>query len=236
MSLNTEATVEVEIKPKDGVDGLYAPRRTVLDPILVHGAEAAGAEVVHGHSVVDAAWDDDGRVRGVTVAGRDQQTTEVATDLLIGADGIRSRVARIVGAPVDYAVPHTTAAIYGYRENLGLEGFQWFYQVGASVGAIPTNDGNTCVFASLSDSRFADGRSEGLESLYTEVLNDVSSELAQRVADGDGDGKLRAFAGTPGFLRRSAGPGWALVGDAGYFKDPITAHAASRCRTRRLRW
>jgi flavin-dependent dehydrogenase len=35
---------------------------------------------------------------------------------------------------------------------------------------------------------------------------------------------LRGFAGEVGFLRRSFGPGWALVGDAAYFKDPITAH------------
>ena len=32
------------------------------------------------------------------------------------------------------------------------------------------------------------------------------------------------FPGLTGYLREAAGPGWALVGDAGYFKDPITAH------------
>jgi len=35
---------------------------------------------------------------------------------------------------------------------------------------------------------------------------------------------MHGWAGVPGFVRRSWGPGWALVGDAGYFKDPITAH------------
>ena len=52
----------------------------------------------------------------------------------------------------------------------------------------------------------------------------MSADLAKRVAASRGPGKLRAFAGTPGFLRRAAGPGWALVGDAGYFRDPLTAH------------
>ena len=35
---------------------------------------------------------------------------------------------------------------------------------------------------------------------------------------------IRGFPGYPGFIKRSIGPGWALVGDAGYFKDPLTAH------------
>ena len=35
---------------------------------------------------------------------------------------------------------------------------------------------------------------------------------------------MRGWAGMPGYVRRSWGRGWALVGDAGYFKDPITAH------------
>ena len=60
--------------------------------------------------------------------------------------------------------------------------------------------------------------------MYHDVLGEVSTGLAGRVADSEGPGKLKAFAGTAGFLRRAAGPGWALVGDAGYFKDPITAH------------
>jgi len=117
-----------------------------------------------------------------------------------------------------------TASIYGYWRDLGLDGFHWFYEVGASVGAIPTNDGETCVFASLPPDRFERGRHDGLEGLYNDVLGEVSAELARSVAESDGPGKLKAFAGRAGFLRRSAGPGWALVGDAGYFRDPITAH------------
>ena len=38
------------------------------------------------------------------------------------------------------------------------------------------------------------------------------------------DEPLCVFAGRKGFLRQAFGPGWALVGDAGYFKDPLTAH------------
>ena len=219
-----DEVIEVSIKERDGVDGLYAPRRTVLDAILSDAALAAGAEVVHGYSVVDVLRAPDGRVRGASVAGADQHVIDVAADLVIGADGVRSRVARILEAELDYTVLHTTASIYGYWNALGLEGFHWFYDLGAAVGSIPTNDGDTCVFASLPPTRFEKERTDGLDAVYHALLSEVSSELAHRVNESELSGKLRAFAGTTGFLRRSAGPGWALVGDAGYFKDPITAH------------
>jgi 2-polyprenyl-6-methoxyphenol hydroxylase-like FAD-dependent oxidoreductase len=219
-----DEAIEVSIKELDGVDALYGPRRTVLDTVLVDAAMDAGAEVLHGHSVVDLLWSSEGRVRGAKISGADRHETEVAADLVIGADGLRSRVARILGADLDYAVSHSSASIYGYKKDLGLDGFQWFYNVGGAVGSIPTNDGDTCVFASLPPARFEEHRKNGLEALYEEVLSDVSPDLAKRVAESESSGKLRAFPGVAGFLRRAYGPGWALVGDAGYFKDPLTAH------------
>ena len=216
--------IEVSIKEMDGVDALYAPRRTVLDKVLVDAAVAAGAEVVHGRSIVDLLRAPDDRVCGAKISGTDKSVIDVAADVVIGADGMRSRIARILQAELDYTVTHATASIYGYRKDLGLEGFHWFYSIGAAVGAIPTNDRDTCVFASLPPSRFERDRTKGLEALYQDVLNDVSSELASRVAGTEASGKLRGFAGAPGYLRRAAGPGWALVGDAAYFKDPLTAH------------
>lgn len=216
--------IEVRIKARDGVDGLYAPRRTVLDSALLDAAEEAGAEVVLGHSVIDLLRDPDGRVRGARIADADRHEIDVDAEWVIGADGLRSHVARIVGAESQHTAAHATASIYSYRKNLGLEGFHWFYAVGAAVGSIPTNDGDTCVFASLSPERFANERKDGLEALYHDVLHDVSPTLAERVTGSELSGKLRAFPGVPGFLRRAAGPGWALVGDAAYFKDPLTAH------------
>lgn len=217
-------TIEIPIKERGGVEVLYAPRRTVLDAALVGAAVEAGAEIVHGQSVVDLIRDDQGRVRGATIAGADQQAIDVEADLVIGADGIRSRVARILDIGFDATSSHTTASIYGYWDGLGLEGYHWYYGIGAAVGSIPTNDGETCVFASVPPERFEARRGQGLETLYREALSEVSSDLAQRVAGSGGPGKLRAFAGHHGFFRQATGPGWALAGDAGYFRDPITAH------------
>ncbi len=219
-----DESIAIPIKERDGVDALYAPRRTVLDSILLDGAEKAGAEVLLGYSLTDALRGREGRVVGATIAGPDRRSFDVTAELVIGADGIRSRVAQLVGAEIEEQAEHATASIYSYRRNLGLEGFHWFYALGASVGAIPTNDGDTCVFASLPPARFEGNRKKGLDALYRDVLRDVSPMLAERVAASEVSGKLRAFPGVRGFLRRAAGPGWALVGDAGYFKDPLTAH------------
>jgi len=217
-------TIRIPIKERDGVAELRAPRRSVLDVLLVDAASAAGACVVHGQSVVDLIRDPEGRVRGARIAGGDRRVVEVEADLVIGADGIRSRVARILDLQPVKTASHATASIYGYWRDLGLDGYHWYYDAGASVGSIPTNDGETCVFASVPQGRFAASRGRDLEALYHRALRDVSTDLARRVARSQGPGKLRAFAGQAGFLRPATGPGWALVGDAGYFRDPITAH------------
>ncbi len=216
-------TLSIAIEPRDGVDALYAPRRTVLDPVLANAAEAAGADVVHGLAVVDLLRDRTGRVRGAWVADSAQDRREVRADLVIGADGVRSRVARLVGASTEHEAKHTAACVYGYFTGLEDRTFLWAYRPGVSIGLIPTNDARTCVFACVPGHRFGSGR-DGIEALFRQAVAAVDAELAAKLALQEPAGGLRAFAGIPGFLRRSAGPGWALVGDAGYFRDPITAH------------
>ncbi|MFV1987930.1 MAG: NAD(P)/FAD-dependent oxidoreductase [Gemmatimonadota bacterium] len=219
-----DESVEVTIKSRDGVDALYAPRRTVLDPIVVDAARVAGAEVVYGQSIVDLVRDDDGRVSGAKIAGPDRQVTEVSADLVIGADGASSKVARLLGLEADYLVPDAACIIYSYWRDVPLSGYHWYYRPGVSAGTIATNDGDTCLAAMIPQARFLERKHEGLEALHLETMNDISPELAEHVASTRPSDRLRAFAGAPGFLRRAAGPGWALVGDAAYFRDPITAH------------
>jgi 2-polyprenyl-6-methoxyphenol hydroxylase-like FAD-dependent oxidoreductase len=217
-------TIEVQIKPRDGVDALYAPRRTVLDPLLADAAREAGAEIVYGHSVVDLRRDAQGRVRGVSIAGSDRRSVDVKADIVVGADGIRSRVARLLDTGEDHALPNAACSIYGYWRDVPLEGYHWFYEPGVSIGTIPTNDGDTCVFVLIPQERFYARRHDGIATLFREAVGVVSPELHALVSSTSPTGKLRAFPGRPGFLRRASGPGWVLVGDAGYFRDPITAH------------
>jgi len=213
----------VEIKAKGGIDALYAPRRTVLDRVLVAGAREAGAEVRFGYSLVDVVDDGRGRVTGAVIADAQRRTQRITTEMLIGADGTRSRVADLVGAQKHYEAPHAACSIYGYVDGHPFDGYHWYWAEGWAAGVIPTNDA-TCVFAGMPSARVAALRGDRLAELYREGLRAAAPELETLVAAVGEPSRLRAFRGLRSYLRESVGPGWALVGDAGYFRDPITAH------------
>jgi len=216
------AVSTVEIKPKNGVEALYAPRRTVPDAILADAARDAGADVRFGASVTGLRRGRAGRVTGIT--GRaGPARLEVSADLVIGADGRRSAVARWAGARTAHVAPASGAAIYRYVRDGTTEGYHWYFRDGAAAGVIPTNDGLACVFAATSAAGL---RREpgGAGAAWRRILGRAAPELAERLDQRVAAGPPRVFPGLTGYLREAAGPGWALVGDAGYFKDPITAH------------
>src|SRR5512139_2547166 len=102
----------VDIAPRGGARGLYAPRRTVLDSVLVDAAREAGAEVRHGVILSELVWTRDGRVRGVVLTDRFGRVTRVDAAIVVGADGRRSTVAERVGAPTERLSRHATAMLY----------------------------------------------------------------------------------------------------------------------------
>jgi flavin-dependent dehydrogenase len=212
--------VVVTIKPAHGVDALYAPRRTVLDPMLVDAAAEAGVEVRYGVTVTDVRRDEQGRVRGIEARDGSGWPVTIDADLVVGADGLHSTVAPRVGASVEHLGSGVAACVYGYWSDLEVDGYEWIYRPEACAGLIPTNDGQVCVFAASTPTRI--GR--GGRRVFDEVLEQASPETAARVRAATAPAGVRSFAGHPGYLRRSWGPGWALVGDAGYWKDPLSAH------------
>jgi len=217
------ADMAVEIKPRHGVDALYAPRRTVLDAILVDAACSAGAEVRFGTSVTGLRRDRTGRVTGIT--GRaGAARLEVGADLVVGADGRRSAVARHAGAGAAHVAPASSGVIYRYFRGVAADGYHWYFTPGSAAGVIPTNDGLACVFAATSAENLRRELDGGAGAGLRRVLARAAPGLADRLEHHGAAGPPRAFPGLPGYLRDAAGPGWALVGDAGYFKDPITAH------------
>jgi flavin-dependent dehydrogenase len=211
--------VPITIKQSHGVDALYAPRRTVLDPILVDAAARAGAEVRFGTVVTDVERDEAGAVIGVRGRNRDGREWRAPARIVVGADGMRSTVAARVGAPMERVGTGVSACTYGYWSGLEVDGYEWNFRPDAASGVIPTNDGQVCVFASATPRRIGRGGPRCLIDLLAESNPDRAAQLAAMPP-----APVRTFSGLRGYARRSWGPGWALVGDAGYYKDPLSAH------------
>ena len=220
-----DAPVSVPVKPRDGIEALYAPRRYVLDRLMVDAAVASGAEVaygvrVHPHGLQRSAT---GRVTGVVLEDESGAVHQIAANIVVGADGMRSTVARLVDAQTYRVGQHATATLYGHWSGLDVAGYEWYFAPGLSAGAIPTNGGEVCVSLTVPGTEFKRLFAHQMDAAFHALLFQVAPGLAEQV-DRAGRLPLQGFAGHAGFFRQSYGPGWALVGDAGYFKDPLTAH------------
>jgi flavin-dependent dehydrogenase len=209
----------------------YAPRRTVLDKILVDAASEAGAEVREGFAVEDVLIEE-GRVTGIRGSAGGKSFTERAR-IVIGADGISSLVARSVGAETYQEKPRLLAAYYSYWSGLSLKGFEAYDRGDRSWAAWPTNDGLTLVIVGWPYAEFETNRQD-IEGNFLAAL-DRAPAFGERLRAGKREDRFYGMA-VPNFFRQSYGPGWALVGDAGYNKDFITAqgisdafHQAERC-------
>jgi flavin-dependent dehydrogenase len=220
------ASVPIDIRPGAGVPALYAPRRYVLDRILVDAAAAAGAEVLHEAAMTGVLRDGggEGTVRGVQVTTRAGRRIELHAAITVGADGVRSGFASEVGARTIRRGRACSAMLYRYYAELPATGYEWAYGPAAAAGFIPTNDGLTGVFVGSTPARLRTVRRDGVERAFAALLAESHPDLPERVASASLASRTVGWAGVPGFVRRSWGPGWALVGDAGYFKDPITTH------------
>ena len=217
------------VKDKAGVDLLLAPRRYVLDAVLTEAAARAGARVVQGLTAVDVVHDDTGRVAGVRVRDRRDpsgRTNLVRARYVVGADGLRSTIARLVGAAVTERDASDAALFYGYVASPVWDGYEFHVAPSAFAGVFPTHHGQGCVWLCRPRHQLDRLRGAGADrgtALLAE-LERLAPGLAARCATGHLVGPVRGTSRLPHQLRRPYGPGWALVGDAGYHRDPITGH------------
>ncbi|MEV7671633.1 NAD(P)/FAD-dependent oxidoreductase [Streptomyces sp. NPDC000963] len=208
--------------PVDGVDAVYCPRRTVLDEILVNAARRAGAEVLEGFTVTDVVVSD-GRVTGIRGREGDGPEREFRATIVVGADGFHSTVAKKVGAEL-YNVRPAPGFVY-YSYYTGLESWGLHHKNGMNekwFGTWPTNDGLTMV-ATICTKRYLKEFRQDVEANFRAVIDDVSPEMGEQFRDTARRAEdFRPMRYPDNYYRRAYGPGWALVGDAGYHKDPYT--------------
>lgn len=195
----------------------YCPRRTVLDAFLVGAARAAGADVVEGFSVTDVVRDPEGRVAGVAGNG-DAPPTDLSARLVVGADGLHSRVARLVDAEEHNRIDSALCGYYSYFSGLDM-GCEVSLAPGAATFVFPTTAGQHCVAALTAVDRFPQFRAD-TDATFATVLAEAAPALAKALPSATREERWTGTTDVPHYYRQPWGPGWALVGDAGLHVDP----------------
>jgi menaquinone-9 beta-reductase len=192
---------------------LLSVRRVTLDEILVDTASEAGAEV-RTQTPVTGLVTDRGRVAGVMTA-----KGELRAPLVVGADGTRSAVARLAGAKEYHPTPNGRVFMWAYYEGDPTNGEIWIGKIGDHAYLVTPTDNGLCLVAACPSIDRRDEVRAGRETVYEAGVRGWP-ELHAAVAGARREGPIHTMANMRGFFRTSAGPGWALVGDAGHFKDP----------------
>jgi 2-polyprenyl-6-methoxyphenol hydroxylase-like FAD-dependent oxidoreductase len=207
----------------DGMGG-FCPRRTVLDSLLVKAAAKCGVEVRESFTVDELLITGD-TVVGVRGHGKSGTAVEERARVIIGADGVNSFVARAVRAPAYEVRPVGACCYYSYFSGVAQDDIELYVRDRCAFGGAPTNAGLHLVMVNWPTSDFPEVRTD-IEGHVWRALEKAPDFLA-RVRLGHREEKWYGTAGVPGYFRKPYGSGWALVGDASYNRDPITAQGIS---------
>jgi 2-polyprenyl-6-methoxyphenol hydroxylase-like FAD-dependent oxidoreductase len=215
-------TISGSPRPIDGIARGYCPRRTVLDQLLVEAAVQAGAELREGFTV-DELLSSDGAVTGIRGHLRGGVEMSERARTVIGADGKHSLVAKAVAAEQYNERPSHLAMYYAYWSGLPTAGFDTTVRAEHRRGwaAISTHDDLTVLPFGWPVEEFQANRKDIEANFFATIA--LAPEFAERVHAATRESRFVGSAELPGYLRKPFGPGWALIGDAGYHKNPITA-------------
>ncbi|MFI5225617.1 MAG: NAD(P)/FAD-dependent oxidoreductase [Candidatus Limnocylindrales bacterium] len=229
--------------------------RSALDPALLEGAARAGADVRRGWRVDDvdpsvgrlgvrrAVTDPGGPIHAtarVPAGSTDEVGVDVRADLIVGADGIRSIVARAAGVARRPRLPPRIGLTYHLRDTDDAPGRAARMHVirDGYVGLAPVPGDRVNVGIVLGRTWLADLRHRGARSVAASIvagLPPTDEQRSEGPAGSDGDWRrgepLEAIAGAWPIghrVSRRAGRGWLLIGDAAGFLDPFTGEGIHR--------
>jgi 2-polyprenyl-6-methoxyphenol hydroxylase-like FAD-dependent oxidoreductase len=166
----------------------------------------------------------------VRVREQDGTLTTLRAGIVIGADGRHSAVASFARAEIYRIGKNASATLYAYFTGARPEGptaNHWYFRNDTGAGLIPTDGSTHLLFVSAEAAQLREALRVDPGAALRMGLERAAPELVPALANARQVGRMQGFGGQPGYFRKSHGPGFALVGDAGYFKDPITAHGIS---------
>lgn len=202
-----------------GAPVAYCPRRTILDKLLIDAATEAGADVREGFNVEELLFED-GRVVGIRGHSQRGGSTVERAPFVVGADGRHSFVAEAVRSEPYAEKPALLVAYYTYWSGLPMNGkFENYIRDKRGFAAAPTHDDLTMVIAGCPYVEFADFKKD-IEGNHMKTV-ELAPDFAERLRGAKREARF-AGAAVPNYFRRPYGPGWVLVGDAGYNRDFIT--------------
>jgi len=208
------------VPAEGGVTEAFAPRRIKLDQILVDAAVNAGVELREGFAVQELLFED-GRVTGIRGHQRNRPAITEHARITVGADGMFSVVAKAVNAPEYKTGPALEGSWYAYYSGVPMIGWHLWLRPGRVIFAYNTNDNLTLIGVAFAARDLSMVRAN-VEKHHSSVLAEHAPELWERMQSGKRESRYVGGA-IPSHVRKPYGPGWALVGDAGYQKDPCTA-------------
>ncbi len=221
----SDFSVEGKIPAFGGVGCDFCPRRIELDQLLIDAAAEAGAHFRDAFHADRLVWNGN-RVCGIHAHTSTGQAVCESARIVIGADGFGSPLARAVGAVCSDERPPKACQYYTYWTDLPLQGGEIYLREGCAIAAFPTSGNATCVLVGRRANEFGAFHAD-VEGTYFKTIR-LAPRFAERLSTAKRQAPFRGIAGRPSYVRKPFGEGWALVGDAGLYQDPFTAHGMTQ--------